>query len=163
MCSPGKPLYRTRPKSHDDSNRGQMIMNQYSFTVAPGSEATAEVVARFIDAFHARDADAIPRLVADDCVMETMQPAPNGQRVEGFEANVQFWQAMVTDANGTFEVEDVVVFGDRAINRWRYHFGEGPEDAVRGVTLIRVRGSRIVEALAYAKTQLKTSLGQVSA
>jgi ketosteroid isomerase-like protein len=129
--------------------------------LAPGSDATAKVVARFIAAFEAKDAGAIPQLVADDCVMESMQPAPDGQRVEGFEANVQFWQAMVTDPAGTFEVEDVIVFGDRAINRWRYRFGEGPEDAVRGVTLIRVRENRIVEALAYAKTQPRTTLGQV--
>lgn len=124
-------------------------------------DATAKVVARFIDAFKAKDAGAIPQLVADDCVMESIQPAPDGQRVEGFEANVQFWQAMVTDPTGTFEVEEVVVCGDRAINRWRYRFGEGPEESVRGVTLIRVRENRIVEALAYAKTQLRTTLGQV--
>jgi hypothetical protein len=137
------------------------MTNPHGFTlVGPGSDATARVVARFIEAFEARDAGAIPQLVADDCVMEAMQPAPDGQRVEGFEANVHFWQAMVTDPTGTFEVEDVVVFGDRAINRWRYRFGEGPEDAVRGVTLIRVCGDRIVEALAYAKTQPRTALGQ---
>jgi ketosteroid isomerase-like protein len=138
------------------------MTNPHSYaSVGPGSDATANVVARFIAAFQAKDAAAIPQLVADDCVMESMQPAPDGQRVEGFEANVQFWQAMVTDPTGTFEVEDVVVFGDRAINRWRYRFGEGPEDTVRGVTLIRVRENRIVEALAYAKTQPRTALGQV--
>jgi ketosteroid isomerase-like protein len=82
------------------------MTNPHGFTlVGPGSDATARVVARFIEAFEARDAGAIPQLVADDCVMEAMQPAPDGQRVEGFEANVRFWQAMVTDPTGTFEVE----------------------------------------------------------
>ena len=50
--------------------------------------------------------------------MEAMQPAPDGLRVEGYEANVAFWEAMIADPNGSFEVEDVVISGDRATNRW---------------------------------------------
>jgi len=92
--------------------------------------------------------------------MEAIQPAPNGQRVEGYEANVAFWQAMATDPGGTFEVEDVVICGDRATNRWRYRFGQDDESSVRGVTLIVVRDGKIAEALAYAKTAPRTALGQ---
>src|SRR5687767_5497491 len=96
----------------------------------PESEAaTADVVARFIAAFQRKDPTAIPELVAPDCVMEAMQPAPEGQRVEGFEANVAFWQAMVVDSKGTFETEEVVIHGDRAVNRWRYRFGETNEES----------------------------------
>ena len=135
-----------------------------SFTFAdPGlSDVTADVVRRFIDAFQQKDPTAIPGLVADDCVMEVMQPAPDGQRVEGYDDNVRFWQAMVTDSGGTFEIEKVVVCGDRAMNRWRYRFGPGEHDSVRGVTLIRVRNGKITEALAYAKTAPRTALGQAS-
>jgi ketosteroid isomerase-like protein len=124
------------------------------------TRATTEVVNRFIGAFQKRDASAIAALVAEDCVMEAMQPAPNGERVEGYDANVRFWQAMVSDPVGSFEVEDVVVCGDRATNRWRYRFGEGDGNSVRGVTLIKVRGDKIVEALAYAKTPAQGDLGQ---
>jgi ketosteroid isomerase-like protein len=112
--------------------------------------STRAVVQRFIDAFTRKDAGAIPDLVAEDCVMEAIQPAPDGERLEGLEANVRFWQAMVSDPPGSFEVEDVTV-GDWAVNRWRYRFGEGNENSVRGVTLIRVRDGKIVEALGYAK------------
>lgn len=121
---------------------------------------TAKVVQRFIEAFQRKDDTAIADLVADDCVMETIQPAPNGERVEGFDANVRFWRAMVTDQNGSFETEDVQICGDRAINRWRYRFGEGEENSVRGVTIIQVRDGKIAEALAYAKTSPRTDLGQ---
>jgi ketosteroid isomerase-like protein len=125
------------------------------------SEAvTAKVVDRFIEAFRQKDDTAIADLVAQDCVMETIQPAPDGERVEGFDANVRFWRAMITDPNGSFETEDVLICRDRAINRWRYRFGEGDENSVRGVTLIHVRGGKIVEALAYAKTSPRTALGQ---
>lgn len=132
----------------------------FSFPDHTSSAATADVVRRFIAAFQHKDAAAIPELVAPDCVMEAMQPAPDGQRVEGFEANVAFWQAMVKDPVGTFEVEDVVICGDHATNRWRYRFGPGDGDSVRGVTLIKVRNGKIVEALGYAKTSPVTDLGQ---
>ena len=124
------------------------------------TRATTDVVNRFIDAFQKKDAAAIADLVADDCVMEAMQPAPNGERVEGYDANVRFWQAMVSDPVGSFEVEDVFVCGDRAINRWRYRFGERDRNSVRGVTLIKVRDNKIVEALGYAKTPALSDLGQ---
>lgn len=124
------------------------------------SDSTRAVVQRFIDAFTQKNASAIPDLVAEDCVMEAMQPAPDGERIKGFEATVRFWQAMVSDPNGSFDVEDVTVCGEWAINRWRYRFGVGHEDSVRGVTLIRVRNGKIAEALGYAKTLPRTTLGQ---
>src|SRR5262245_14901642 len=101
------------------------MSNSYRFTstdTASGN-ATAEVVQRFNAAFLHKDSAAIHGLVAPDCVMEAMQPAPDGLRVEGYEANVAFWEAMVADPNGSFEVEDVVISGDRATIRWRYRFG----------------------------------------
>lgn len=124
--------------------------------------ATAEVVRRFTAAFQHKDAAAIPDLVAPDCIMEAMQPAPDGLRVEGYEANVAFWQAMAADPNGSFEVEDVFIAGDRATNRWRYRFGPDEGSSVRGVSLIKVRDGRIVEALGYAKTPAVSDLGQAS-
>jgi len=137
--------------------------NRFTFAQAGTSEITADVVGRFISAFQQKDPGAIRDLVAPDCVMEAMQPAPNGQRVEGYEANVAFWQAMIADPDGTFDVEDVVVCGDRATNRWRYRFGKDAESSVRGVTLIVVRDGKIAEALAYAKTAPRTALGQARA
>lgn len=112
--------------------------------------ATARIVDRFITAFRERDPSLIPDLVAENCVMEGMQPAPDGVRVEGYLDNVRFWQAMVADTRGTFETEETVILGDRAINFWRYRYGD--RSSVRGVTLIRVEGGKIVEALGYAKT-----------
>src|SRR3954470_22242278 len=111
---------------------------------------TARIVDRFITAFRERDPSLIPELVAESCVMEGMQPAPDGLRVEGYADNVRFWQAMVADTRGTFETEETVILEDRAINRWRYTYGD--RSSVRGVTLIRVEDGRIVEALGYGKT-----------
>jgi ketosteroid isomerase-like protein len=136
--------------------------NSFTSTDTASSNATAEVVRRFNAAFQHKDAAAIRDLVAPDCIMEAMQPAPDGLRVEGYEANVAFWEAMVADPNGSFEVEDMVISGDRATIRWRYRFGAGEATSVRGVTLVRVRDGRIAEALAYAKTPVVADLGQAS-
>jgi ketosteroid isomerase-like protein len=142
-----------------------MIMtdsSNFTLTDSASNKSTAEVVRRFNAAFQHKDVAAIRDLVAPDCVMEAMQPAPDGLRVEGYEANVAFWEAMVADPNGSFEVEDVVISGDRATIRWRYHFGAGDATSLRGVTLVRVRDHKIAEALAYAKTPVVADLGQAS-
>ena len=135
-----------------------------SFTITDpaSSTVTAEVVRRFNAAFQNKDVGAIRDLVAPNCIMEAMQPAPDGLRVEGYEANVVFWEAMVADPSGSFEVEEVIISGDRATIRWRYRFGAGAEDSLRGVTLVRVLDGRIAEALAYAKTPVVADLGQAS-
>ena len=112
--------------------------------------STLEVVSRFNQAFLDHDPAVFEDLIAPDCVMETIQPAPDGTRFEGYAANLTFWQAMAADRVNTFEVEETFVMGDRANVRWRFRFGDS--GSVRGVSLIRVQGSRIVEALAYAKS-----------
>jgi SnoaL-like domain len=86
---------------------------------------TAEVITKFNDAFVQRDHGKLVDLVADDCVMESAQPAPNGTRYQAYDACLGFWREQIADPNGSFEPEDVVVSDDRATIRWRYRFGEG--------------------------------------
>jgi ketosteroid isomerase-like protein len=114
------------------------------------SNETSETVSRFNRAFEQHDPALLDDLIAPDCVMESMQPAPNGTRYQGYEVNLAFWKAMAADRVNRFEVEETLVMGDRANVRWRFHFGYG--GSVRGVSLIRVQEGKIVEALAYAKS-----------
>ena len=111
---------------------------------------TAEIIRRFNRAILEHEPELLEGMVAPDCVMESIQPAPDGTRYEGHDVNLAFWQAMAVDRVNRFEVEDTFVMGDRANVRWRFHFGNG--GSVRGVSLMRVRDGRIAEALAYAKT-----------
>jgi ketosteroid isomerase-like protein len=113
---------------------------------------TAEIIRRFNNAFLDHDADALDDLVGEDCVMEAIQPAPDGARYKGRDACLAFWQALVNDRGTQFEPEEVTVAGDRATIRWRYRYGPGDADYVRGVNLMRVRDGAIVEALGYSKT-----------
>ncbi|ODT09169.1 MAG: DUF4440 domain-containing protein [Kaistia sp. SCN 65-12] len=116
---------------------------------------TAEIMRRFNQAFLEHQPKLLEELIAPDCVMESIQPAPNGTRYEGYDACLAFWQAVATDPVAWFEVEDTVAMGDHATIRWRFNFGDG--GSVRGVNLMRVRDGRIVEALGYAKSPGQTA------
>lgn len=114
--------------------------------------STADVIHRFNLAFVQHEPDLLKGLIGDDCVMEAVQPAPDGERVAGGDACLQFWRTLAADRSTQFEPEEVEVWGDRATIRWRYRFGPGPAASVRGVNLMRVRDGLIVEALGYSKT-----------
>jgi ketosteroid isomerase-like protein len=111
---------------------------------------TTEIMHRFNQAFLEHDPKLLEDLIAPDCVMESIQPAPNGTRYEGYDACLAFWQAIATDQVAYFDVEDTVAIGDQAVIRWRFNFGDG--ESVRGVNLMRVRDGKIIEALGYAKS-----------
>ena len=111
---------------------------------------TAEIIRRFNQAFLDHEPAILRDLIAPDCVMELIQPAPDGTRYEGHDACLAFWEALATDPVSSFDVEDTIAMGDRAIIRWRFNFGDGR--SVRGVNLMHVRHGRIVEALGYSKS-----------
>ncbi|MFU0507501.1 nuclear transport factor 2 family protein [Pseudaminobacter sp. NGMCC 1.201702] len=110
---------------------------------------TAAIMRRFNQAFRDHEPAILKDLIAPDCVMESIQPAPNGTRYEGYDACLVFWEVLATDPTAHFDVEDTIAMGDRAIIRWRFNFGDG--ESVRGVNLMHVRHGRIIEALGYSK------------
>ena len=85
--------------------------------------STTEVIDRFNRAFVDRDRDLLMDLVAEDCVMESVQPAPAGERVTGRQACLDWWGALVDDHTSQFEPQEVVVAGERATIRWNYRYG----------------------------------------
>jgi hypothetical protein len=112
---------------------------------------TAELIERFNDVFQRHDPSPLADLVAEDCVIENTNPAPDGSRHVGRDECVALWGRIATAPQTSFDLEDVVVAGERAIIRWRLRWGEGERASIRGVNLLRVRGGRIVEALGYVK------------
>lgn len=65
-------------------------------------------------------------------------------RAASAEGRLAFWQALAPDRGKQFAVEEVAVAGDAATIRWRYRFGDGDADSVRGVNRMQVRDGRIV-------------------
>ncbi len=114
---------------------------------------TDEVMRRFNDVFQLHDPSALNELVAEDCVIENTQPAPNGSRHLGRDACVALWTGIAIAPGTHFELENVIVTGERAIILWRFCWGDGDANSVRGVNLMRVRDGLIVEAKGYVKGQ----------
>jgi hypothetical protein len=112
---------------------------------------TADVMRRFNNVFLRHDPSDLAELIATDCVIENTTPAPNGERRVGRDACRALWTEIATAPGTRFDLEDVCVLGERAIIRWRFWWGEGESNSVRGVNLMRVRGALIVEAMGYVK------------
>jgi ketosteroid isomerase-like protein len=112
---------------------------------------TKEVVRKFHDAFDRHNPKAMEDLVADDCVIENTNPAPDGARLVGKTACLANWQGLASSTKSRFTREEVFVVGERVVIRWRYCWGEGDTQSIRGLNLMRVCGGRIVEAMGYVK------------
>ncbi|MBI3245214.1 MAG: nuclear transport factor 2 family protein [Deltaproteobacteria bacterium] len=113
--------------------------------------STAEAIERFNNVFQRHDPAELADLVAEDCVIENTTPAPDGARHVGRVACVTLWQSIATTPNAHFDLEDVFVADERAIIRWRFWWGDGAQNSVRGVNLMRVKDGLIVEGLGYVK------------
>lgn len=118
----------------------------------PLSSRTLHVITQFNLAFVQHDASLLDDLIAEDCVMESVEPAPDGTRYEGRKACLEFWQKLARSRDGTFAPEEIVAIDDRAIIRWRFRFGPAMSNSVRGVNVMRVRDGLIIEALGYVKS-----------
>ena len=117
------------------------------------SEITRTVIDRFNEAFNRHDADALADLLTDDTLFENTGPPPDGLRIEGKAAVVQFWRDWFSrNADSVFEAEDTIVSGDRAVVRWVYRkVRNGQPWHLRGVDVFTVRGGKVAAKLAYVK------------
>ena len=113
---------------------------------------TLQILQRFNQAFEQHDPSLLEGLIAEDCVMESVEPAPDGTRFVGRSACLEFWQKLANSRDGAFAAEDIVAFGEHGFIRWRYRFGPGLSQSVRGVNVMRLRDGLILEALGYVKT-----------
>lgn len=114
-----------------------------------GRSSTRFLVERFTHAFNAHDVDAVMRLMTDDCVFESTEPAPDGRRYRGRDEVRACWQELFdTTPAARFELEDVVAADDRAVARWIYTWGDGH---VRGVDVFTIDDGRIVAKHSYVK------------
>jgi uncharacterized protein (TIGR02246 family) len=109
-----------------------------------------KIIDDFNQAFNRHDVDGMMALMTEDCVFENTDPPPDGARYAGQEAVRQFWIAFFRAApQAHIRVEDVFLSGDRAVQRWVYHWSAG--GYVRGVDVFRLSGGKIAEKLSYVK------------
>lgn len=112
---------------------------------------TREVLDRYNEAFRLHDPRLLDDLIAADCVIEDTGPAPDGERREGGEACLARWSELAGNRALEFTPEAAEIHGDLAVQPWVLQWGDGEQDRVRGVNLIRIREGKIVEARGYVK------------
>jgi hypothetical protein len=81
-----------------------MTMTSGSFNDRESMQTEA-ILHRFNDVFLKHNPAALPELVADDCVIENTQPAPDGSRHQGKAACVALWTQIATAPGIHFEPE----------------------------------------------------------
>jgi ketosteroid isomerase-like protein len=126
---------------------------QEDLHAAMSDQTTRMVIDRFNEAFNRHDADALALWLTDDTVFEDTSPPPDGRRIEGKAAVVEFWRQWFSrNTEAVFDAEEVIVSGDRAVVRWVYRKPRnGQPWHLRGVDVFTVRGERVAAKLAYVK------------
>jgi ketosteroid isomerase-like protein len=117
------------------------------------AQSTRKTVDQFNQAFNRHDADSLAKLLTEDTVFEDTSPAPDGRRIEGKSAVVDFWRGwFARNPDARFEAEDVFVSDNRAVVLWTYHkMRNGQPWHLRGVDIFTVRDGKIAAKLAYVK------------
>ncbi len=117
-------------------------------------QATRRTIDRFNEAFNRHDADALSALLTDDTLFEDTSPAPDGRRIEGNAAVIEFWRGwFVRNPDARFEAEEVIVSGNQAVVRWVYHkMRNGQPWHLRGVDVFTVHDGKVAAKLAYVKS-----------
>jgi len=85
------PRKRDKVRPQPPVKKGTTIMTR----------TTDEVIDRFNQAFQERDATLLEDIIAPECVMESVQPAPDGTRYEGYDASFSSWKALIEDTTAT--------------------------------------------------------------
>jgi ketosteroid isomerase-like protein len=130
---------------------GEVSMNPQNVPSAEQNTRTA--INNFNEAFNRHDADALAAFLTDDTVFEDTSPAPDGRRIDGKAAVVDFWRGwFARNADAHFDTEETIVSGNRAVVLWVYHkMRNGQPWHIRGVDIFTVRNGKVAAKLAYVK------------
>jgi len=117
-------------------------------------ESALRVALAFNDAFNRHDVAAITRLISDDCVLETVMPAPDGERLEGKAAIAAYWERYVRESpDARRRIEESFGVGHRCVICWRCEWtgGSGMRCHLRGVDIFEEKDGAIRAQRSYVK------------
>jgi ketosteroid isomerase-like protein len=112
------------------------------------------IIEDFNKAFNLHDVDTMMALMTEDCLFDNTFPPPDGESIRGNAFVKKFWYTFFQNSpKANIEIEEIVVCGERIIQRWVYHWEEsnGKKGYVRGVDVILMRDSLIHEKRSYVK------------
>ena len=120
---------------------------------ASQEQATRTTIERFNQVFNLHDGNGLATLLTEDTVFEDTSPAPDGHRIDGKAAVVDFWRGWFErNPDARFEAEEVIVSGNRATVLWVYRkMRNGQPWHLRGVDVFTVRDGKVAAKLAYVK------------
>jgi ketosteroid isomerase-like protein len=129
------------------------VPNSRAQSAQSQEQTTRAAINRFNEAFNRHDADAVAETLTEDTIFEDTSPVPDGRRIEGKAAVVDFWRGWFAhNADARFETEEVIVGGNHATVLWTYRkMRDGQPWHVRGVDVFTVRNGKIAAKLAYVK------------
>ena len=135
---------REVPMAHDQNAQSQEQMTE---------QATRTAINNFNEAFNRHDAHALAAWLTEDTVFEDTSPAPDGRRIEGKTAVVDFWRGwFARNSDARFDAEELIISGNRAVVPWVYHkMRNGQPWHLRGVDLFTVRDGKVAAKRAYVK------------
>lgn len=116
---------------------------------------TTAVIEKFNEAFRLHDITLLYDIISEGCIMEAAMPAPNGIAVSGKEECLVFWEGLMSNKETRFTPEKVTISGENAFIQWRCYWGEGEENSVRGVNIMKIENGKIIEALGYVKASMQ--------
>jgi ketosteroid isomerase-like protein len=116
-------------------------------------QATRTTIDSFNEMFNQHNADRLAAFLTEDTVFEDTSPAPDGRRIDGKAAVVEFWREWsVRNPDARFEAQEVIVSGSRATVLWVYRkMRNGQPWHLRGVDVFTVRDGKVAANLAYVK------------
>ncbi len=133
------------------ANSREVSMNPQN---APSAEQnTRTAINNFNEAFNRHDADALAEFLTDDTVFEDTSPAPDGRRIDGKAAVIDFWRGwFARNSDAHFDAEETIITGNRAVVLWVYRkMRNGQPWHIRGVDIFTVRNGKVAAKLAYVK------------
>jgi ketosteroid isomerase-like protein len=128
------------PMSHEQNAQSQ-------------GQSTRTAINNFNEAFNRHDADALAAFLTEDTVFEDTSPAPDGRRIDGKAAVIDFWRGwFARNSDAHFDAEEIIVSGNRAVVLWVYRkMRNGQPWHLRGVDIFTVRDGKVAAKLAYVK------------
>ena len=116
-------------------------------------QVTRTTVDNFNEIFNRHDADGLAPFLTEHTMFENILPAPDGRRIEGKAAVIEFWRGwFVRNSDARFDAEEVIVSGSRATALWVYRkMRNGQPWHLRDVDVFTVRDRKIAAKLAYVK------------
>jgi len=121
--------------------------------VPSAEQSTRTAINNFNEAFNRHDADALAEFLTDDTVFEDTSPAPDGRRIDGKAAVIDFWRGwFARNSDAHFDAEETIISGNRAVVLWVYRkMRNGQPWHIRGVDIFTVRNGKVAAKLAYVK------------